>query len=126
MNSPSPETSCEEIVSEEGTPSRARADDTPILAPGVAAVPDSWENRLPQSLLKDIGAVPAARRGLAPRACLPVPNYLMPMKDCPWCIGMGEGTVADCECGRRICEVCADVVPEDEGKCSCGWHVGQI
>lgn len=38
-------------------------------------------------------------------------------RDCPWCAGMGGGSVNDCLCGSRLCARCAGA---EEGECLCG------
>lgn len=42
--------------------------------------------------------------------------------DCPWCGGVGEGSVDDCVCGHCVCAVCADA---EQGECSCGHEIGE-
>ena len=44
-------------------------------------------------------------------------------EDCPWC-ALGDGTVDDCHCGMRVCEMCAE--QPEEGACTCGHQLGKL
>lgn len=75
--------------------------------------PDSWENRLPPSLVEELlgevggGSSSSVVRQLVERE---------PLDECLWCM-LGEGSVDECVCGNQLCWICA---LDEEGDCLCG------
>lgn len=91
---------------------------TPVRCLPVRTPPDSWDGRLPPSLVKELsngGAGGASGGSSVIRSLQERPS----MDDCLWC-SLGEGSVDDCVCGNRVCYICA---MDEVGDCVCGMHM---